>query len=359
MPAAGWNKRCALCFVLRTYNTSSGFAFYRLCSILPLYFASRFSARRHTTCMTHSVIIPTRNRPGELGRLFASLAEQTCPADEIIVVDASDDDASAEEVQEARAHAKGAVVYMRTDADVCAQRNAGIDSTRCDIITFLDDDVVLSPGYFDTMLMCFEQESRLAGAGGLVTNQVKRVGIELLFRHLFLLQTDRGRNRFRRSGFPDLGFAYTVDTEVEFLASTAASFRRASIGSIRFDAALLGGAVFGLHSGRAFSEDVVFSTILARTGTLKIFPSLSLAHYPSPVARANTYETQLLYIHAMRVVSAWRASGTLVRAARLWALLGSGLLCLIQTAAKRDGGYIKGYLAAIRKPVIRSCFPAV
>ncbi|MBI5645507.1 MAG: glycosyltransferase family 2 protein [Ignavibacteriae bacterium] len=299
--------------------------------------------------MTHSVVIVTRNRAQEVKDLLHCLAVQTTCADEILVVDASDTDETSGFCSNDKP-AGTPLRYLRADADICTQRNIGIESSCGDIITFLDDDARIGPDYCATMLRYFENDASISGVGGSMTDVPLPGLVERVFRCLFFIQTNRGRNRFRLSGFPDFGFAFPHDREVDFLASTAASFRKSAIGALRFDTGAFSGRALGLQTGRAFAEDVWFSFQVGRSGRLIVGASLAFFHTPSPASRDGVHVTQTLYYHAMRTVSARMAHGIIQQLARRWALIGCGLLAMIQTVVKRDLGYLTGYLASSRLP---------
>jgi glycosyltransferase involved in cell wall biosynthesis len=96
-----------------------------------------------------SVVIPARNAAGTIKRALLSVLAQTCPADEIIVVD----DASAD----------GTSVVALTCPDVrllrlpeqcgaAAARNAGVDAAKGAWIAFLDADDVWRPQKLEKQL---------------------------------------------------------------------------------------------------------------------------------------------------------------------------------------------------------------
>ena len=91
-----------------------------------------------------SVVVPTRGRPGALGRLLRSLAEDRSAgfAEDVVVVVDGDDDAASPDV----ARRLGARVVTQPWAGRAAARNRGAAAATGDVLLFLDDDVEALPG---------------------------------------------------------------------------------------------------------------------------------------------------------------------------------------------------------------------
>jgi len=90
-----------------------------------------------------AVVIPTFNKASLLGRALASVAAQTRPPDEWLVIDdGSTDDTRA--VVEAFAD-RGARYIHQPNQGVSAARNQGLAASSADYLLFLDDDDTLAP----------------------------------------------------------------------------------------------------------------------------------------------------------------------------------------------------------------------
>ncbi len=87
--------------------------------------------------MDVSVVIPTHNRSGMVGRAIRSVLGQTLAPREIIVVDDGSVDGTA--IQLARQF-PGISVLRQAHAGVSAARNLGIQAARCEWIALLDSD---------------------------------------------------------------------------------------------------------------------------------------------------------------------------------------------------------------------------
>jgi GT2 family glycosyltransferase len=86
-----------------------------------------------------SVVVPTYQRPDELRRCLAGLAQQSLPPAEIIVVRRANDTATAGVLTE---FSHQAVEVIVTEPGVLAAMSAGADRASGDVIGFIDDDAV-------------------------------------------------------------------------------------------------------------------------------------------------------------------------------------------------------------------------
>lgn len=115
-----------------------------------------------------SVIIPTYNRKDSLLRTLESLARQTYPADrfEVIVVDDGGSDGTGEVTQRTFPFA---LRYVRQEnqGDAIA-RNRGASEAQGDVLQFLDDDIVVEPGFLEAIVQQHSHGHRLMVVGRLL-----------------------------------------------------------------------------------------------------------------------------------------------------------------------------------------------
>lgn len=88
---------------------------------------------------TVSVVLPTRNRAGVLGRAVESVLDQSCGDLELIVVDGASTDRTPDVVD---SFDDGRLRYRRKEAPegVSAARNDGVEAARGDLVAFVDAD---------------------------------------------------------------------------------------------------------------------------------------------------------------------------------------------------------------------------
>ena len=240
--------------------------------------------------MSVSVVICTRNRPGDLAECLASLARQTRPADEVVVVDASDGGAS-RAVVDGFSDRFSALRYLSARPGLPRQRNLGVACSSGEVVTFLDDDVVLGRDYLARIAELFALDPTLAGVEGTVTIAVPhgRRRLANAFRAFFLMNS-LGRPRgVKRSGFVAYDPAPRGVQPVTSLVGCNMSYRREVFARFRFDEWFAG---YGLGEDQDFSYRVGQRLKLVQT------PYARLEHRVSPVERAS-----LPALHEMTVVN--------------------------------------------------------
>lgn len=108
-----------------------------------------------------SVIIPTLNRSRLLNRTLFTLFEQITDNDfEIIVVDNGSSDNTREIVEKYIGIRKNNLVYVYDDRPgLLVGRHIGAQNAKGDILTFIDDDVILPPCWIQGIYDVFSNES--------------------------------------------------------------------------------------------------------------------------------------------------------------------------------------------------------
>lgn len=192
--------------------------------------------------MTTSVVIATKDRPEYLAACLQSLGIQTALPDEVILVDASVNDASLRVTRQMEGSLRGPVTYLKAEIlGASQQRNQGVQAAQGDLVIFVDDDAVLEPEFVESLKRCFEEdrEGKLAGVGGTIVNQVF-TPLSPLNRIAFgVLSGVWTRDLAGRIVGPGVNFLPEDGSEatqpVDWLNTTGTAYRRDAFLKVRFD----------------------------------------------------------------------------------------------------------------------------
>ncbi|MEQ8752327.1 MAG: glycosyltransferase [Coleofasciculus sp. G1-WW12-02] len=115
-----------------------------------------------------AAIICTHNRDAYLGAAIDSLLAQDCDNFLVVVVDNASSDRTREIVEARISHPQLKYVYEPV-IGLSVARNTGAKETTAPILAYLDDDAVASPQWLSVLLDAYQQNDKLAIAGGKVT----------------------------------------------------------------------------------------------------------------------------------------------------------------------------------------------
>jgi GT2 family glycosyltransferase len=247
-------------------------------------------------------------RPKPLLQLLQSVAEQTLYPDEILIIDGSTND-DVKIILEQN-HFKNLQYFLveKQNRGLTKQRNFGISKVGLDpkIICFLDDDIVLSPNYFEELLKTYQIYPDALGVGGFIIDDTfcefvgenykpklsefyfdgykRNDGFRFIARKFFDLDSNVPPgfsplySHGRSVGFlPPSGKIY----EVEQLMGGVSSFRKSVFNTIQFSTYFEG---YGLY------EDADFCLRLAKTGKLYLNTKAQLYHHHDSSGRPNQYK---------------------------------------------------------------------
>ena len=268
--------------------------------------------------MTFSLIVCTYMRPQPLLSLLNSVALQTMYPDQILIIDGSINNDTGEMLQQHEF--KNLEYYQVSDEQrgLTRQRNFGIEKVlgTLDVVCFLDDDIVLTPNYFQVLLSTYKNYPDALGVGGFITNEVKwekrdisgQVSInEFAFDgwvrkdgSRFVLRKKLGLNAdVPPAHLPDFGHGRSVSFlppsgkiyEVEQLMGGVASYPKRVLETQKFSEYFEG---YGLY------EDADYTLRLSKKGKLYINTNAQLSHYHVASGRPNQY-----YYGKMVVRNGW------------------------------------------------------
>jgi GT2 family glycosyltransferase len=189
--------------------------------------------------------------------------------DEIIVVDGDPEQSARDVIDELASDSSvPRLVYLRSETGSTKQRNRGIDASTCDVLLFLDDDVVVDTAIFAHFAAAYRDTQLVGVTGKVVDTDPRRFGGRKSRLRRWLIGT-RKQGTFTRFGYP----RYLVDgdreQDVERQPGCLASARREAAILTRFDELL---------AGYALAEDEDFSYRLSRLGRVRYIPWPSIWH---------------------------------------------------------------------------------
>jgi len=257
--------------------------------------------------MKFSLIVCTYMRPQPLLTLLKSVREQTRYPDEILIIDGSTNNATAEALQNESFDNLSYSLVDSKDRGLTKQRNYGINkaSKSIDVVCFLDDDIVLTPSYFETLLSTYQKHPEALGVGGYIigdvswkllekdqkpaTNQfeydgwVRGDGSRFVLRKKLGLDANRPPAHMPNFGhgrsvsfLPPSGKIYPVE---QFMGGVA-SYRKEVLDRHKFSEYFQG---YGLY------EDADFTLRLSHEGHLYVHTGAQLYHYHEASGRPNKY----------------------------------------------------------------------
>ncbi|MBZ9632370.1 glycosyltransferase [Salegentibacter sp. LM13S] len=256
--------------------------------------------------MKFNLIVCTYKRRKALGRLLASVALQSRIPDEILIIDASPDDLTRELIERNVIEGLKYFKVDEKDRGLTRQRNYGIGKTgkEIDVISFLDDDIILEQDYFEKLIDTYATYPNAIGVGGYISNEVswkksnaipdfdefkvdgyiRKLGSRNLLRKKLGLLSDHAPGvmpEFSHGlsiGFlPPSGKTYPV----EFFMGGVASYRKSLFQKISFSEYFEG---YGLY------EDMDFCLRASRLGQLYVNTAAQVEHHHELSGRPDKYK---------------------------------------------------------------------
>jgi glycosyltransferase involved in cell wall biosynthesis len=273
-------------------------------------------------------IVPTRNRPELLSKLLKSLQEQTVPANQIIVVDGSDEPIE----PKIRNFLSDTVSCIRVfPPGLTKQRNAGIEALNDDITLagYLDDDIILENDAIEAMLRFWKDcQDDVGGSSFHITNnKVASPLVKIPGRILgkFFWCDDFRQGKILRSGFATPVVPVLRDTYTEWLCGGATVWKRQILNNFRYDESL---------AGTSYMEDIDFSFAVGQYYKLVILKNAKVQHFPPPFNRDKCHSRGRMNVHHRHHFV--RKHSNLSTPLFYWATLGQTLILVLTSIPRRS-----------------------
>lgn len=288
-----------------------------------------------------SIVIPTKDRIDHLRHCVESILAQTVLPDEVIIVDGSTERDLQREVEGLFRNVPGKLLkYFKSRPSLTAQNNLGIDNSTSDLITILDDDVVLDRDYILRVKEFFGKSrdphtgalsTKIMDPGGSVDADRFLVG-DFLGKIFMLWHT--GDGRFQRSGIPTLlSPGISEVTKVDFIFGGNATYPRQVLQEFRFDE--------DLPMGFMMSDDDLAYRI-SRTYQNYWTPDAVVFHRSHIVGNDRYSKVKQFVVTHSYLRNKHRREGMANRLAFGWSMLGKIILELYYALKNRNLSGLKG-----------------
>jgi GT2 family glycosyltransferase len=250
---------------------------------------------------TISIVVASKNRHADVLRCIESIAHQSFPPKEIIVVDQSPTPYVLP--SDARLHH----IHDATISGAAGARNVGWRETTADVVFFTDDDAELMPRCLEEIARGFLRYPTAVALQCALLTPETRSNLQVLYGKIF------------ERGFFDTAPIRRGETiELRKLGSCAMAVRREVYELERFDESLV---------GYSFGEDWELSQRLRRYGQMFFLPEPLVIHHKSRVNRQEFAQLQRdrwdNYLYFFDKHCAERSFSN--RIWRLWWMLGESL----------------------------------
>lgn len=297
--------------------------------------------KQNPRVLNSALIICTINRPDLLINLLRSLQSQTCLPKQIIVVDAGNSFIVAQEIKALSKAFVSELIYLKSPSGLPLQRNYGLDhlnklglSESLEVVHFLDDDILPSPNYFESVFEGFAAYPEASCIGGFDSNL--KPYPRSWPRNLFIVGSDSNRGRLLKSGIAVPLLPKKDFEEAEWVPGHTQNFRASLIFSHRFDPSI-----------RLYGEDIECQLRISADGPIYYSASLGVKHLVSEVGRDKYKEVQFSSDKFRReLVKRFPKRFNLF--AVVWATVGLALGEIVTFATGKNKNGLNGFLGHIK-----------
>jgi len=291
--------------------------------------------------MTVSAIIATVGRPELLRLCLESLAKQSVPVSEVVVVHCGDDGETQAVTNDPRWHESGIDVryFHHAERNCARQRNFAIQHAKHDNLLLVDDDVEVDQRWVEELFKLIWADPQVGATMGRLINQP--LATPTFFWRIYRTIL-HGRvkgfepGRLVGAALPN-GFPTNADEPMrcEWIGGGASAVRRAAFESV--------GGFASFFAGSSPGEDLDLGYRLSRSWKVYYVPSATCVHHQAPSGREATDQHQYL---SMR--SRFGILSITMGKKRYVALAHVGLWAMVQFLSE---------VASLRHGVLRSDLP--
>lgn len=235
-----------------------------------------------------SVVVATANRSAVLASTLRSIAQQSHQPQEIIIIDGSIDEKTFFLLKEPVHGLSSQVSYQRAvELGAAKQRNQGLRNAGCDVIGFMDDDILLDPDCILNLWNALQNSTDAGGVNALITNQ-HYTSPRLITRLFYQAMLGKRTNDFAGKVFGPVVNLLPADDKtlgdvvpVEWLNTTCTLYKKDKLPD----------PVFDRHfEGYSLMEDLVLSLRVAQRSRLYNVRTARIFHDTQPGVQKNNVQ---------------------------------------------------------------------
>ena len=229
---------------------------------------------------SHTLVICSRGRSHSLSNVISSILD--CQESENVHVLVVLNGHSPSELNTLIGQYKdleGQILVIESKPGLAAARNVALANISGDIVTFLDDDVLLPNNYLTEVDSAFSFDEKLDGLSPRIAGLYARTNLGSKWSYNRRIKFGRLTRNGDNFWVPDIYSA--ANTSVDWLPGCSMSFRISSLKDMKFSEELM----LGPTGGYSLGEDVDFSFRLSKLISLN---SLSIQHVQAESVRDIT-----------------------------------------------------------------------
>jgi GT2 family glycosyltransferase len=239
-----------------------------------------------------SAIVATVGRPELLKLCLDSLAKQTVPVSEVVVVHCGEDAETPALTNDPRWPEAGLNVryFHHRERNCAQQRNFGIQEAEYDNLLLVDDDVEVDAHWAEELFKPIWSDKRVGATMGRLVNQPMatptlfwRIYRRVLYGRVKGLEPGRLIGAALPNGFPTTA---EQPIKCEWVAGGASALRREAFESV--------GGFASFFEGSSPGEDLDLGYRLSRAWKVYFVPSARCIHHQSPRGREASDQHQYL-----------------------------------------------------------------
>ena len=231
--------------------------------------------------MKISAVIPTKNRAKDLLLAVKSVLSQIKLPDQLIIIDQSNSKESFNLIEKLKVNEKLDLIYILDPKikGLVHAKHVSLDYVNSELVSFLEDDIVLEQNYFKEIIKVFEKLPNILGCSGTIINSVSD---SFLYRFFYKLN-HRGIFKDPR---PDI-FVKLKNSNLDYINSNVIN---GGLSTWKFK--VFSEFKFDFKNSFHMLEDFEFSNRVNRKypNSLCVISNARLNHYCSPVNRSNEFK---------------------------------------------------------------------